>query len=63
MAGGIECPTLLVLGDRDLMTPAEGARALGETIPGAWTVMLAGCGHMMMAERPDEVLDALISIL
>ena len=63
MAGGIECPTLLVLGDRDLMTPAEGARALGETIPGARTVMLAGCGHMMMAERPDEVLDALISIL
>ncbi len=45
------------------MTPTKGARALGETIPGAWTVMLAGCGHMMIAERPDEVLDALFSIL
>ena len=45
------------------MTPTKGARALGETIPGARTVILAGCGHMMMAEHPDEVLDALISIL
>ncbi len=63
MAGAIECPTVVVLGERDSMTPARRARGLAETIPGAKTVMLAGCGHMMMAERPDEVLDALIAVV
>ncbi len=26
-------------------------------------VVLEGCGHMMMAEQPDQVLDALITIV
>ena len=63
MAGGIACPVLLVLGERDAMTPPRGAADLGAAIPGAETVMLEGCGHMMMTERPDEVLDALSTIV
>lgn len=63
LAGAITCPTLLVLGQRDAMTPAKAAGPLAEAIAGARTVTLAGCGHMMMAEQPDQVLDALISIL
>jgi pimeloyl-ACP methyl ester carboxylesterase len=30
---------------------------------GGRVITLTGCGHMMMAEQPNEVLDALISIL
>ncbi len=63
LAGNIECPTLLVLGERDAMTPARAARPLAEAIVGARITTLAGCGHMMMAEQPDAVLDALISIV
>ena len=63
LAGNIGCPTLLLFGERDAMTPARAARPLAEAIPGARTVTLPGCGHMMMAEQPDAVLDALISIL
>ncbi|MCH7863911.1 MAG: alpha/beta fold hydrolase, partial [Proteobacteria bacterium] len=63
LAPNISCPTLLVLAERDAMTPAKAAKPLAEAIPGARVTTLAGCGHMMMAERPDEVLDALISIL
>ena len=48
---------------RDAMTPAKAAKPLAEAIPGARTVVLPGCGHMMMSEQPDQVLDALISIL
>ena len=62
-AGGITCPVLLVLGEHDAMTPPRGAVELGAAIPGAKTVMLEGCGHMMMAEQPDQVLDALITIV
>ena len=63
LAGNISCPTLLVLAERDAMTPAKAAKPLDDAIPGARVTTLAGCGHMMMAEQPDEVLDALISIL
>ena len=62
-AGAITCPVLLVLGERDAMTPIQGANGLRTAIPGAETVVLEGCGHMMMAEQPDQVLDALITIV
>ena len=57
----VACPTLLLLGARDAMTPPKVARSLAEAIPGSETVVLKGCGHMMMAEQPDAVLDALIA--
>ena len=62
-AAKVQCPTLLVLGDRDAMTPPKAAKALAAAIPKSETVVLKGCGHMMMAEQPDPVLDALISHL
>jgi pimeloyl-ACP methyl ester carboxylesterase len=55
----ITCPTLLLLGADDRMTPARGAAPLGKAIADSRTVTLAGAGHMMMAEQPDETLDAL----
>ena len=59
----VACPALLVLGASDAMTPAASARAIAGTLPDARVVTLEGCGHMMMTEKPDQVLDALISIL
>lgn len=55
----VKCPTVLVLGDGDLMTPAAKAKSLAAAIVGSKTVVLAKCGHFMMIERPDETLDAL----
>jgi len=54
------CPTILILGERDMMTPAKNGRALAALITGASVAVLQGAGHMLMTERPDEVLDALI---
>jgi len=62
-AAKVGCPTLFVLGSRDMMTPARGATALRAAIPDARTVMLDGAGHALMAERPDAVLDALIGFV
>ena len=58
-AAKITVPTTLVLGERDMMTPARAGKALAAALPQARTVVLAGAGHMMMAERPDELLAAL----
>ncbi len=63
IAGDIRCPTLMVLGQRDAMTPPRAAKPLAEAIPGVRVITLSGCGHMMMAEQPNEVLDALITLL
>jgi pimeloyl-ACP methyl ester carboxylesterase len=57
----ITVPTTLILGERDMMTPTKAGKALAATIPHARTVVLPGAGHMMMVERPDELLAALRS--
>jgi len=49
----------VIQGTRDLMTPAKGGRAIAAAIPGCRVAMIEGAGHMLMSERPDEVLAAL----
>jgi pimeloyl-ACP methyl ester carboxylesterase len=63
LASRIKCPALFVLGERDVMTPARGAQEIVGQIPGAKTVTLRACGHNLMAEKPDEVLDLLRDFL
>ena len=58
-AAGITVPTTVILGERDMMTPARAGKALAAAVPNARTVVLPGAGHIMMAERPDELLEAL----
>ena len=58
-AAQITVPATLVLGERDMMTPARAGKALAAALPNSRTVVLRGAGHMMMAERPDELLAAL----
>jgi pimeloyl-ACP methyl ester carboxylesterase len=56
----VRCPALVITAANDIMTPAKAGRELARLIPGARTVTIADCGHMLLAEAPDAVLDALI---
>jgi pimeloyl-ACP methyl ester carboxylesterase len=58
-AAAVRCPTLLLLAGRDLMAPTKAAQALIATLADKRVVTLPECGHAMMAEQPDAVLDAL----
>lgn len=58
-AAALSCPTLLVLGADDKMTPARAGQKLAGGIAKAEVVVIPDCGHMMMTEKPDETLDAL----
>lgn len=62
-AAKITCPTLVVMGDEDKMTPAKAGAKLVGAIAGARAVTIPGSGHMMMIEKPDATLDALRGFL
>jgi len=58
-ASAIRCPALVLLGGRDVMAPPRAAGELAKTLADARVVTLAECGHAMMSEQPDAVLDEL----
>ena len=62
-AQDVKCPVLLVLGKRDLMTPMKAAKELAGRLQDVKVVALEGTGHALMSEKPDDVLDSLISFL
>ena len=57
-AATVAVPATLVLGERDVMTPAKAGMELAAALPNARVITLKGAGHMLMSERPDEVLAA-----
>jgi pimeloyl-ACP methyl ester carboxylesterase len=62
-AAAVRCPTLVVIGAVDRMTPPKAGHALARLVPGARTIVVEGTGHMMMLEAPDATLDALRGFL
>ena len=61
-AGEVTCPALVIAGSEDRMTPAKAGLDVASHLPDARVVRL-DCGHAMLSERPNEVLDALIGIV
>ncbi len=62
-AQAVQCPTLFVLGERDIMTPVRSAQGVIDAVTNARVSVLEGCGHSIMLERPEALLDALITIV
>jgi pimeloyl-ACP methyl ester carboxylesterase len=63
MLGSIRCPTLVVCGDSDALTPPEHSREIAAAIPGARLELVEHCGHMLTLERPDRISTLLRSWL
>jgi pimeloyl-ACP methyl ester carboxylesterase len=59
-AARVRCPTIVIIGGSDSMTPPRIGCQLADKIAGSRTVIVPNSGHMLMAEAPDTVLDALI---
>lgn len=62
-AAAAQCPALLVVGSRDMMTSPRGAPKLAAAMKDARIASIEGSGHALMAEYPDAVLDALRGFL
>ena len=59
----IACPVDVILGREDRMSPVSAARPMLEALPDARVTVLESCGHMIMAEQPNKLLDLLIGAL
>ena len=59
LLASIRCPTLIVVGDGDELTPPELAREICTGISGARLVVVPECGHLSTIEKPDAVNAAL----
>lgn len=58
-AKAVSCPALLLLGKRDMMTMPKASALLAANLARCQVVQVDQCGHALMAEQPDAVLDAL----
>jgi 3-oxoadipate enol-lactonase len=52
-AGAIRVPTLVIVGDQDVVTPVDLSNALVEIIPDARMQVIPGAGHLGNLEKPD----------
>ena len=55
-ASRISCPTLLVTGDEDVVSPPQSVRMMAQKIAGSRVETLRGCGHWTPVEKPDECI-------
>ena len=56
----VSCPASLIIGHGDAMTPYKRALQLAGNLNSAHVLGIPECGHMLMAERPEEVHLALL---
>ena len=61
--GTIRCPTLVLVGEGDELTPPERAAEIAAGISGARLTTIPQCGHMSTLEQPDEVTRVLLEWL
>jgi pimeloyl-ACP methyl ester carboxylesterase len=56
--GDIEAPTLVVVGEQDLLTPPRQSKAVADAIPKARYELVTGPGssHCLHIERPDDLV-------
>lgn len=59
----VSCPTLLVLGKEDRLTPARSTGPLQQALPQAQVDVLDDSGHTLMVESPNKLLDSLHKVL
>lgn len=51
---GVTCPTLVLVGDQDKITPPALSQVLADKIPGAVMHVIRGAGHLSNMEEPEE---------
>ena len=56
----MQCPVLLVWGDRDRMVPHRGSRHVIDSLPDTTYELFPDCGHCPQVEEPDRFTKLLL---
>lgn len=59
----IRCPTLVIVGDGDLLTPPERAEEIANGMPGARLAVIRDSGHLSTLEQPAAVTRHMVEFL
>ena len=59
----VRCPTLVLCGDRDQLTPPECAREIAMLVEGSGLCIIAQSGHMLTMEQPESVNISILNFL
>jgi pimeloyl-ACP methyl ester carboxylesterase len=63
LLSSIHCPTLILVGEEDELTPPALSRDMQQAIGGAELVVIPGAGHLSNLEQPDAFNAALARFL
>lgn len=63
LIGEIACPTLLIWGREDIVTPPSAGQGFMDLMPNAKIIWLEGCGHTPMLEQPEAFADAMLRFM
>lgn len=63
MLAAIDCPTLIAVGEEDVITPLETSRAMHAAIPGSRLVVFERTGHLPNLEQAERFNDAVSHFL
>jgi pimeloyl-ACP methyl ester carboxylesterase len=55
--------TLVLCGDKDMLTPPKNSRVMADALPDAELMLVPGAGHMVILERPAVVNGALRQLI
>ena len=59
----IRCPTLVIVGDGDVLTPPERAEEIANGIAGAHLTVIRDSGHLSTLEQPTAVAQSMAQFL
>ena len=63
LLAGMTCPTLVIVGQQDGLTPPEVAQDYAAQIPNAQLVVISQAGHLSNLEQPEAFVQAVSSFL
>ena len=58
----IRVPSWVVTGDSDFLIPAENSEIIAELIPGATLQIVPKAGHIVVHERPEQLLEYVLQL-
>ena len=59
----IRCPTLVIVGDGDVLTPPDRAEEIANGVPGACLSVIRDSGHLSPLEQPAAVTRSMVEFL